>query len=290
MPLGRPASDGTLQASSRHYRGGQGLGVLHTWNCPACGVLNEGSLAQGCAACGAGDERQGTAGTGQIERRAEGEALTEPLGTVLKSRSSVTSVPRHGVESVPPHTIYRLIEYVVNPGKDVTLTLRNSLVGRLTMDWGTLTGTIIDSLDAQQEDRLRMARMQPGVWMGNTEVMRHDQTRVREAATDRALVYSAQDYQQVQDAKMTTSPYRLIEYVVAERAEQVVALLGLRVAHTLALALSGIAEELAQNSEPEKFLSRDECLGLAQALMNLIPEDWNPQPPEEESPHADHPG
>lgn len=53
----------------------------------------------------------------------------------------------------------------------------------------------------------------------------------------------------------------------------------LRLAHTLALALSQIAPELAANMEPLKFLSDQECLALANALMQRIPDDWDPQPP-----------
>lgn len=59
---------------------------------------------------------------------------------------------------------------------------------------------------------------------------------------------------------------------------------GHRLCYTLALALGGIAEELAGNSEPEKFLSREECLRLASALLAIIPPEWQgdqaePPPP-----------
>lgn len=38
---------------SRHYSGG-GLGQEGMWGCPSCGEENQGPIAQGCAACGAG--------------------------------------------------------------------------------------------------------------------------------------------------------------------------------------------------------------------------------------------
>jgi len=66
-------------------------------------------------------------------------------------------------------------------------------------------------------------------------------------------------------------------------AEGVWQLGGPKLCYTLALALSTIAEELAGNSEPEKFLSSEECVALAQALMHLVPPEWEGDR-EEESP------
>lgn len=57
-------------------------------------------------------------------------------------------------------------------------------------------------------------------------------------------------------------------------ARRLLELVGERVAHTLSLALSSIAEELGENSEPWKFMDRDECLQLANALLQAIPTTW----------------
>jgi hypothetical protein len=51
------------------------------------------------------------------------------------------------------------------------------------------------------------------------------------------------------------------------------AVASVRVIHTIALALQSIAPEL-DNSEPAMFLTGAECLDLAQALMNLVPAEW----------------
>ena len=60
----------------------------------------------------------------------------------------------------------------------------------------------------------------------------------------------------------------------AEMARGIARAYGLKFAHTLALALSQIAPELEANMEPEKFITSEECLRLASALMQLIPADW----------------
>ena len=59
---------------------------------------------------------------------------------------------------------------------------------------------------------------------------------------------------------------------------------GMKLCYTLALALQGIAEELAANMEPEKFLTRDEALQLANALMQEIPAEWQGDAAETEIP------
>jgi hypothetical protein len=61
-------------------------------------------------------------------------------------------------------------------------------------------------------------------------------------------------------------------------ASQLVHLLGYKGGYTLALALQNYAELAEQESmERDKIYTRDECLQLANALMQLIPEDWQPE-------------
>lgn len=268
------------------------IGVALVWDCPACGVRNEGRPPErGCVQCGAGDPTKGSAGHPALtERYAGGEALTE--GTVTHRVPPVVSVPLRSVESATK--IYRLLEYVVTRPEDVQIVLRNSLVGRLEMGWGTLTGTIVDSLDATQEDRLRMARMQPGVWLANPAAMAQQDhqaahivapllQRRREMETLTELEQAAITKHFERNTPMTVEPPALeADKVLAERLQNLGSLRwggdGLAFTHTLALALSNAAVELAGNTEPEKFLSSAECMRLAQALMALIPSEWNPQP------------
>lgn len=188
------------------------------------------------------------------------------------------------VPSVEPQTlrVLRLIEYLINPGEDADLTLRNSLVGRMDFAWGTLTGTIVDSCDARQEDLLGLARRQPGVWLGNQEAM----TMVKQpskgrpgpapAAVPRRPVLPEAPKAPAMEMPPTGPPFGEEE---AKFAAFIAETYDLRFAHTLALALSQIAPELAANMEPEKFLSDRDCLRFANALMQRIPEDWKGDQP-----------
>lgn len=297
-PLGRPADDGTVQPSGRHYRGGQGsapLGQLTVWRCPSCGMQNEGQpLEHGCLHCGAGDQRQGKAGTEQppVPEPARG-ADTSGVAAVPAGRTVPGAGTPPPVPAGAPLKLYRLIEYVIRDPQQVGTILRNSLVGTLDMGWGTLTGTIVDSVDPQQEDRLRMARMQPGVWLANESAMRAADTRWSAQYRPGILAappiadYFEQARQERERREAVSMVQHNAEQFTSEQRNLATILIqegGLRFAHTLALALSSIAEELAANAEPEKFLSQDECLGLARAIMAQIPDDWTPT---EETPHAD---
>ena len=51
-------------------------------------------------------------------------------------------------------------------------------------------------------------------------------------------------------------------------------LFGARVTHTVAVALSALMPELTANSEPEKFLTMEECVQWAHALLAQVPADW----------------
>jgi hypothetical protein len=201
-----------------------------------------------------------------------------------------------------PVRVLRLIEYLIRPGADASTVLRNSLVGTLDMAWGQITASIVDSLDTNQEDRLQLAKRQPGVWLANPEAMTgagprenvfvgnkfevggFDSRRAPRASEDplgrwesgvapRPGTFS-------QDPEMIT-PDNGPEYSreVADNANYLIAKFGYRFAYTLALALSQIAPELDANAEPEKFLRADEALALASALMDQIPKDWQGEIP-----------
>lgn len=315
MPLGKPTSDGEILTGSRHYSGKPNpLGEVRVWNCPSCGKRNETQLPEhGCAHCGAGDQRLGKAGNpARTEAAGTGQPARGPLLQVAAS-TAYADVPTdtriaRPLRDVPAASvrILRLIEYLVVPGKDVTWTLRNSLVGTLHFDWGQLTGTIVDSCDANQEDRLRLAKMQPGVWLGNEMTMRGREVKGigsqpplgANALDARVVAYNDQrsslesEYhlirERLKEPLMSPTPpdtgpaFTRDQEVMAQqiRATGEYFGAGYKLCYTLALALQSIAEELAANIEPEKFLTREEALSLANALMAQIPAEWNPEPPD----------
>jgi len=183
--------------------------------------------------------------------------------------------------------ILRLIEYLIKPGENADTTLRRSLVGRMDMSWGTLTGTIVDTLDDRQEDLLRLARRQPGVWVSNSAAMEqadqqdrhsHGPVYVPTQLPGPAVVKfnPFADAARERERKPVNMPPTGPEYTQADAAfaEMIVREYGLKLTHTFALALSQIAPELEANMEPEKFITSEECLRLANALMQLIPADW----------------
>jgi hypothetical protein len=192
-------------------------------------------------------------------------------------------------------TMYRLIEYVITDGVQGAEVLRRSLVGRLEFPWGAITGAIVDSLDNRQEDLIRMAQMQPGVWLGNPTVstvpvlhgvpglpvvkpmIPHSSTSNDE--TD-LFTRAARMREVAMDTPDTGPAYsqeiQQLAQLLLDLFERVQAGSGLRAIHTLALALSNVSVELEGNMEPEKFMSAAQCLQLANALLQLIPADWTP--------------
>lgn len=308
MPLGKPTDDGDIVPGSRHYTGTpHPLGAVATWNCPACGKQNDGQkIENGCLHCGAGDQRQGRAGA---QAGAAAATRSAPVTGSPPPGAGVEPSRRPYVEEMgrDPHEpmrarkeagerILRLVEYLITPGHDADLTLRNSLVGRMDFAWGSLTATIVDSCDARQEDLLRLARRQPGVWVGNQDAMNQARPTAQQpfvAEEGRAtrlfpayLHHELQEQKEQMEMPQTGPPFTTGDQALAER---IVLLGGLKLAYTLALALQTIAEELVGNMEPEKFLTREEALALANALMSQVPEGWNPQPEEgtgEEQPNG----
>lgn len=312
MPLGKPTPDGDIVMGSRHYRGGHGsLGTLASWNCPACGKQNDGQkLEHGCLHCGAGDQRQGRAGSATaprpktVETSLEGLPGKPGLGhEVGRGRSPMITAPAGPSNQIGPAPlrILRLIEYVIHPGMDVDTTLRNSLVGRMDYAWGTLTATIVDSCDPRQEDLLGLARKQPGVWLANKNALREadhplrDYAVVSERSSYRTFipeiagsnpVHGTTARQEPPPMPDTGPPFTAQQYAIAA---DLFRFGGATLCYTVALGLQAIAEEAG--TDTSRFLSTDDCLALANALMQQVPSDWlegtAPGAPPQEIPQPD---
>jgi len=74
----------------------------------------------------------------------------------------------------------------------------------------------------------------------------------------------------------TITPDTGLEFTTHDKdlAWKLIELGGYTLAHTIALALGTIAEELESNADPERLLSREAALRLASAIMFLIPDEW----------------
>lgn len=305
MPVGKPTPDGDIVMGSRHYGGVQRLGSpTAEWDCPACGLKNTGRKPEaGCVHCGAGDPTKSTAGKPQSV--GDKSLAADERGRVRVVHHPEAAHPDdrfHGGHPSPgtweaaaprksaPLRVLRLIEYLIQPGRDADQVLRNSLVGRMDLAWGTITATIVDSCDTRQEDLLGLAHRQPGVWLANPEAMQAKNTQ----QSRRSDARPAPNWGiQAEAAARFPLPQEMISMTVppmpalgprpsesdAKMADWIVTTLGMKVAYTLALALSTIAEELAGNMEPERFLTTQEALGLANALMQRIPDAWKGDAP-----------
>lgn len=298
-PVGRPAPDGDgVISASRFYRG-KTLGAAGPWNCPGCGKQNDGAIERGCVHCGAGDPTKSRAGQPTDQPLAPSPELARAAAEDLVSRakSAARQAKEAGGNRVvaagepKAHRILRLIEYLIHPGESADEVLRRSLVGRMDFPWGTLTGTIVDSADVRQEDLLQLARKQPGVWLANPTAMEG----VRPAPT---RLFSPADTQRLRDDLVALEQerrYRMgtplppadlpgptilpdtgIAFTMGDKtlAGDLIAMVGYKIAHTFALALSTVAEELDASADAERLMTRDEALRLAQAILFLIPDDW----------------
>jgi hypothetical protein len=207
--------------------------------------------------------------------------------------------------------VIRVIEYLVNPGSERAFrdVLRRSLVGTEDFEWGSITAAVVDSVDSRQEDLLRLAKLQPGVWLGGPKIDGPGMAEVFERMLQRPpkpgagvvpppgmdvrplSVQGAERVQELADRTVEelpppaaeeppdvgrTPPAEMIG-IAREWAQE----FGYRFIHTISLALSAIAEELRANSEPNKFLTAEQCLDFAQALMNEIPDEWDGDEPQD---------
>lgn len=319
-PVGRPTPDGEIVHGSRHFSGKPSpLGEVRLWDCPACGKKNEGQRPEhGCVHCGAGDPRKAMAGSGESGPLPVAAPAPRRVPALLPASTSADPSPwaPAGPRPAPaPVRILRLLEYLIAPGQTADETLRRSLVGTLEMGWGRLTATIVDSCDARQEDLLTLARKQPGVWM-NKEPLPPGVVTYEEG-TQKVLAQFEEDHRRRQDppavdwcvvpldpqvpvlnipqeARMNppdTGPaYSVEEAALAADilacGHRAMADGGYKLCYTLALALQTIAEELAMTMEPERFLTREQALALANALMQQIPAEWVGEQPDAQAPAA----
>lgn len=261
------------------------LGDPSVWDCPACGAQNSGRRPeQGCEHCGAGDPLQSRAGSPVTGSVRPGDDL--PAG--IQPRVSEPARPAPVIRP-EGQRLYRLIEYALHPGADISEVLRRSLVGSLPMQWGTLTGVIVDTLDPQQEDRLKMARLQPGVWLAHPEAI-HEAPRAPQQIVVHPAVVGRMTFREsnLREAPQMITPDTGVPYPreIADGAASLLQWFGPRFCYTLSLALSNVAPELAAIDEPERFLPMAECQQWAQALLDVVPPEAAPPGPPEAPPSS----
>jgi len=306
MPVETGRSGGEF---TRHYRGGTHLGIALQWDCPSCGTKHETAnapLEQGCPTCGAGVP--GVAGTAAPSS----SPIAPPDAPVVPSPARgepgpVGGAPGQGRSAMPAaqqgqevQTVYRLVRYTGSQAW-IEATLRRSLVGYMHLGEGMVTATIVDSVDRRQEDLLGMAGRQPGVWRAYEEQERplilHQKAgsgRAPEIIHPRSPGLTGLIPNEWQQGAVVTSPVTpeketppmpdnpkviasyLVDGLVANGQFQGV--------YTLAMALNQFATVVEDESmERDKFWSPQQCLGVAQALLELIPKDWQPEPEADES-------
>lgn len=284
MPVGKPGPDGTIVSSPRHHRGSGGIGTLLQWDCPGCGVKHEAAAQppeQGCPACGAGVPGAG--------KQAEPAAVVSEVPAQTTKTGGVTSTVPRGVR-VPliepldevTSTVYRLIAYS-GPAAWLEETLRRSLVGRLGVAvGGVITATIVDDVSVRQADLLRLASRQPGVWMGGPPTDVRHRSLLAEAAPEglpAPRVVPHREYKQVvEQPRMAHTPSPVTPTPDQQMiATAILGLVGWTGGYTIANALqqfSTVVED--ETMERDKYWSPAACLGVATALLDTIPADWQP--------------
>lgn len=291
-PVGRPdeMQDGR---PGRVYRGtANPLGVALEWVCPSCRAKNNGRrLEEGCEHCGVGvpDPNAKPAQEPHPRPRIEDPPGLQSHAARVEATSATVTAGKPGDPLLVgvPLVVTRLVQYRCKPGHEAALdqTLRRSLVGRATFAWGEIISAIVDEVSPRQQDILGLAQRQPGVWLGGPEPDPHP-PRVADLVAKAIAVprqYSSPP-STLQNAfggeRMTRPPDTGPAYTADQRwaATKILEILGYRGVYTLALALQNYAELAAQESmEPEKIYTREDCLALANALMNEVPEDWSPE-------------
>jgi hypothetical protein len=293
MPVETGRSGGE---STRHYKGKSTLGQLLQWDCPACGGKVEAAThppEQGCPHCGAGVP--GVAAPPAPPPASTVEPVVPEIESTPRSRPARPVDPPLGrpVER-SEQVVYRLIEYR-GTVEWLETTLRRSLVGAVQVG-GRITATIVDDVSTRQQDLLGMASRQPGVWLGNNELARFESGRgltgvprtslvVRKAGSLPAPVVVTSPVTPPKETPPMidmppTGPVPTNAQI--EIAQHFLSILDYRGLYTLAMALNQFATVVEDESmEPEKYWRAPQCLGVANALLQLIPADWQPdQPPE----------
>jgi len=288
---------------TRHYRGGTHLGIALQWDCPACGTKHETANApieQGCPACGAGVPGVAGKAAATSSPTAPGVSPVAPQSALREAGASVRAPgqERSAKLTLPEgqevQTVYRLVRYTGSKAW-IEATLRRSLVGYMDLGEGLVTATIVDSVDRRQEDLLGMAGRQPGVWRayedgrpelagfdsrrGLTGVPRTHRVGGREGSLPSPVVRTSP----VTPTK-ETAPVPTINPTAVMATELIDALGSFQGAYTVAMALNQFATVVEDESmERDKYWSPQQCLGVAQALLELIPKDWQPEPEPDES-------
>lgn len=302
MPVGGP----------RHFSGKpDALGVATEWSCPTCRNKVTGRrLEEGCPHCGMGTSpldqlaeaapEDGPADAKLLQRtrlQPQGrrdQPLDEPIlkfGEQPGQEEPTRARPFVG-RATPPAAVdttkvYRLIEYTSTPGQEQALddVLRRALVGTVGFAWGSIVAAIVDEVSTRQQDILNLAKRQPGVWLGGPppraaeaslpEIWRQHMGSLEHSPFSGKAPMAGSTLPPDHPAPPDQGPsftnmQALLAKVLVQQA-------GLTVAYTVALALQNFAQLADQEAmEPEKILRGDQCLALANAIMQEIPDTWAP--------------
>ena len=256
-----------LERGSRFGRHGT-LGQAAVWDCPNCGEKQIGRRPEdGCGSCGVGTPAH-TPPAPKLSASTPTASTEVPSATPLWTGDSA-----RGFERVQPetHRIYRLIEYTFQPGASVDAILRRSLIGRMDLGAVAITGCIVDDLTNLQQDRLKMARMQPGVWSGK---------QLADEGSRPVLGWVPPDFQREflpRKVPTMTPPTTIDPRPFGFSWDQVPTPL-LRVIH---LGLIAVLEELPTKPS-EEYLSRAQVVAIISEIEALLPPEDAPVPTPED--------
>jgi hypothetical protein len=208
-------------------------------------------------------------------------------------------VKRQPAEPAPAALVVtRIVQYACLPGYETQLEeiLLKSLVGKVQLEWGTMTAAVVDDLSPRQQDILGLLGRQPGVWEarkirpldGNQPGPSPLQRAIDDAKAGRPRVSvpptPAREtpawFREEVEAAMTdrivpdTGP--TFSVLDQQLAKALVSLCGLQVAYTIAVALQSM--EGVTDDDP-KLLKSQECYALANAIIQLIPDEYLQETP-----------
>jgi len=285
-PVGRMDED---DRPLRQYRGKPNpLGVLSEWVCPSCLQKVERPFEQGCNHCGMGVP--GPSPSAEARYTEESRRALDPTAAMIRDELATPSPGWTGTTPKPASAslvVTRIIQYLVHPGKEAAfeVSLQRALVGKYSFDWGTITAAIVDDLSARQVDILSLANRQPGVWLGGPRPASFPQTvqvgdwRVTALSPLMPLI----GVLPVDSVPIVPNTGPLFSSTQRDHAQTLVRLFGLSFAYTVALALQNYAELAGEEAmEPGRILTPQDCLAMANALMQEIPDQWQesePAPP-----------